>query len=274
LDNLDLLDRGGAVFALATADVVEAYLAGPAVAPPAQTADTTPGCEAVIGPTATVRASAPSGVAGEIQAVARLYDSYVHLLTAADAPVNRLADLRGLRVSVGVVGSGTALVADRILTRAGIDPHADIDRYELNLDQTIAALRADCIDAFFIVEGLGAPEVARVADLTNVRLVDLADVSGADYGPAYHVAEIPQGTYEGQPVAVVTVAVPTLLLTTEAVGDETVRAMTELLFSSAPALSATIEAVGQIDRHAAIFTSPVALHDGARTYYRATKIAA
>ena len=99
-ENLELLARGEVSFALASADVVEAYLI-----------------------------AAPG--ADSIRAVARLYDSYVHLVVSAGDEVHRLADLRGQRVAVGAPGSGDGLAVDRILAAAGIDPTTDITRVEL-----------------------------------------------------------------------------------------------------------------------------------------------
>jgi len=44
-------------------------------------------------------------------ALARLYDDVVHVVVRADSPAVRLADLRGLRVSVGAANSGVLLIA-------------------------------------------------------------------------------------------------------------------------------------------------------------------
>ena len=48
-------------------------------------------------------------------AVARVYDDLLHLVTRADGPIHRLADLRGRRVSIGAPGSGTEITASRLL---------------------------------------------------------------------------------------------------------------------------------------------------------------
>jgi TRAP transporter TAXI family solute receptor len=259
-ENLDLLVDGSATFALATADVVEAYR------------DT-------------------SADAATIRAVARLYDSYVQLVVRADSErtVHRIADLRGLRVAVGERGSGNSLVADRILAAAGLDPTTDIRRLEMDRAGAVAALRSGRIDAFFVVEGLPSPDLVRLASAspdgraTDVRFLDLADVAGSLTGspicPAtacavYHSGNVPAATYPNLPVSITTVAVPTLLLTTAQVSEDLVRHLTGVVFDSAAAVASAVPAAGHIDRHGAIFTGPVPLHDGARAYYRAAKVAA
>src|SRR5688572_24210444 len=52
--------------------------------------------------------------------LAMLYSSYVHLVTDAGSGIERVADLRGRTVSIGSPGSGTAILAGRILAAAGL----------------------------------------------------------------------------------------------------------------------------------------------------------
>jgi hypothetical protein len=243
-ENLDWLSQGKATFALATADVVEAYLA------------------------ATPRAQS-------IRAVARLYDSYLHLLVPTDSPVHRLADLAGRHVAVV---AGAELVADRTLAAAGIDPATGITRVVTTPSEAVAALRAGRVDAVLLLDGVPSPDLATLPG----RLVDLADVAGTLLGssacPAaacavYRAGTVPAASYRSLAVAVTTVAVPTLLLTTTRASHETVGEFTRLVLDSAPRIAATVPAVRQIDRHTAIFTGTVPLHEGAKAYYRATKTA-
>jgi TRAP transporter TAXI family solute receptor len=246
MDNMDLLSRQKVAFALATADVAEAYLAKTPAA------------------SATVRA------------VGRLYDNFVDLVVPADLQVHTPADLRRLRVSVGSPGSGTALAADRILTAAGIDPVRDVDRAELDLADSVAAMRAGSIDAMFVSDGSGSPAVTDLTRDFPVHVVDLAQVAGrlrADDASPYQVGDVPAGSYPGLAVPIDTLTVPTLLLTTTTVSDDEVERVTRILFDSAPTISRTLPAIGRIDRHTAIFTGPIALHEGAAAYYRSAKVA-
>ena len=51
----------------------------------------------------------------QVEAVARVYDDQLHLVTTSGGPVRTVADLRGRRVSVGAPGSGTEITATRLL---------------------------------------------------------------------------------------------------------------------------------------------------------------
>ncbi|MBX6751541.1 MAG: TAXI family TRAP transporter solute-binding subunit [Micromonosporaceae bacterium] len=207
--------------------------------------------------------------------MARLYDSYLHLLVPSDSPIHRLADLAGRHVAVG---AGAELVADRALAAAGIDAASDITRAVMTPGEAVAALRAGHVDAFLLLDGVPSPDLATLPG----RLVDLADVANTLLGSSacptsacavYRAGTVPAASYRGLAVAITTVAVPTLLLTTTQASPETVGQFTRLVFDSAPRIAATVPAVRQIDRHTAIFTAVVPLHEGAKAYYRATKLA-
>src|SRR5687768_14935957 len=65
---------------------------------------------------------------GAVQArtLAMLYSSYVHLVTTAGSGISRVQDLRGRTVSMGSPGSGTAVLAERILDAAGLASGRDL----------------------------------------------------------------------------------------------------------------------------------------------------
>ena len=52
--------------------------------------------------------------------LAVLYSSYVHLVTLEGSGINRISDLRGRTVSTGAAGSGTTVLANRMLHAAGL----------------------------------------------------------------------------------------------------------------------------------------------------------
>jgi uncharacterized protein len=108
-----------------------------------------------------------------VRAVARLYDDYIHLVVDRRSPVTSVAGLRGLRVSIGANGSGTELIARRLLEVGGALPDRDVAVQRLGAQDSAAALRAGRIDAFFWSGGLPTPAVAHLAGTTPIRLLDL-----------------------------------------------------------------------------------------------------
>jgi uncharacterized protein len=208
-----------------------------------------------------------------LRAVGRLFDDYVHLVVPAESPVQVLQDLHGRRVSLGPDGSGTELVAERVLTAAGLDRSADLTAVRLRISDALTALELGHVDALFWQGGVPTSSVVRLSRRRPIRLVPLSSViepMRGGYGPLYRAASIPPGTYSN-PSVVDTVAVPDLLVTSPATAPELVGAVTELIFTNRDRVERAVPTAAQLDRRAAISTGPIPLHDGALAYYRDTK---
>ncbi|WP_344663428.1 TAXI family TRAP transporter solute-binding subunit [Catenulispora yoronensis] len=248
VDNLRRLAAGSATFAICAADAVADAMAG--VRP--------------VGAPATVRT--------DYRAVARLYDDYIHLVVKAESPIAGLADLRGRRVAVGGSTSGTAFVARRILTAAGLSGQAV--ESELGLSEGLDALDRGEVDAVFWSGGLPTGRVVDAAHTERLRLVPLGDVVSplrAEYGTVYHQGRIPAETYAGVD-GVDTVAFPDLLMTTSQTPDRIVRDVITALFAH-PEVIGSVPTGQLLNRAEAIFTEPVPLHEAALDYFRREKIA-
>src|SRR5687767_15888763 len=130
--------------------------------------------------------------------LAVLYASYVHLVTRAGSRIERVADLRGRVVSTGAAGSGTAVLAQRILEAAGLSQR-DVRTQSLGAAQSVDALKDGKIDAFFWNGGL---PTAAVLDLVHSPGITPSFVSTEDmlprlqqrHGPLYYRAVIPKAT--------------------------------------------------------------------------------
>jgi uncharacterized protein len=86
--------------------------------------------------------------------------------------VDSLVQLEGLRVSVGQVGSGSRLVAFKLLEQVRIGPKDLIVSETTGLD-AVNALSAGTIDAAIFVASPNAPVVAAMLAAPNVHLVTL-----------------------------------------------------------------------------------------------------
>jgi len=222
-----------------------------------------------------VRGGEPFADPQPIQALARLYDNYVHLVVRADSGINLLTDLRGRPVSTGAPGSGTELVAVRLLGLVGLDPIRDVERRQLGVDDSVRALASGRLDAFFWSGGLPTGAIAAAAGKTPLRLVDLVDFVGPlrdRYGEFYAERTIPASAY-GLERAVPTIGVPNYLVVASGMDERVAHQLTELLFAHRDALARAHPEALRLNRRTAIGTYPVPLHPGAARYYRETKLA-
>ncbi|WP_428966724.1 TAXI family TRAP transporter solute-binding subunit [Micromonospora fluostatini] len=206
-----------------------------------------------------------------VVAVARVYDDLLHLVTTADGPIRSIADLRGRRVSVGAPGSGTEITATRLLTVAQLDGVA-VDRRPLNLDESVEALRAGRIDAFFFSGGLPVRAVEQLATTVATRIVDLGEwiePLRRNYPEVYVSRDIPRSVYGVEPVT--TVANPNYLIVRADLPYALVREVTRLLMERRTELAAAHPAAGRMSTRSAIATTPLPLHPGAAAWYRESK---
>jgi uncharacterized protein len=209
--------------------------------------------------------------------LAVLYSNYTHIVTTTASGITSIADLRGKTVSTGSPGSGTEVIAVRVLRAAGLDPDRDVTRQGLGATESAGALKDGKVAAFVWTGGL---PTAAVHDLAHsqgmtIRLIPSADVLPAlrrDYGALYFPLEIPAGAYRGvdRPVSVVGVA--NVLVVNRSMPDDLAYDITRVLFEKKKELAAIHPEAAHLSLERAAAGSPAPYHAGAVRYYAAQKL--
>jgi uncharacterized protein len=206
-----------------------------------------------------------------LRALAQIYRSYVHVIAAASSGIRTLEDLKGKRVSVGSPESGTEVVAGRVLELARIDARNGIERRQLGVAESAAALEDGTIDAFFWSGGLPTSAVADLTRAHAVRMLDLRALAKPlrqRYGGVYEDAAIPGGTYPRMPAAVPTVSIPNYIVVSAKMNGGLAHDLTELLFKHGDELVAAHPQSRDLDpARAQQVIAPIRLHPGAQQYY-------
>ena len=138
-----------------------------------------------------------------LRTVAVLYPNNMHVVTLEGKGIEKMTDLKGKRVSTGAPGSGTEVMALRVIEAFGLDPTKDMTRDKLGVSESAGALKDRKIDAFFWVGGL---PTAAITDLGATPGIKMKLVGHGDaltkmretYGPIYVKGVIPAKTYPGQ----------------------------------------------------------------------------
>ena len=205
--------------------------------------------------------------------LAVLYSSYVHVVTRADTGITTVAGLRGRVVSVGAAGSGTTVLALRIMQAAGLDPARDVRTQSLGVAQSVDALKDGKIDAFFWNGGL---PTAAILDLVNtpgmrarfVPTEDLLPLLQQAHGASlYYRALIPKATYDTD-ADVPVIAVANLLVVSESMAEALAYDITRVLFDHQPELAAIHPQARELSLATALNGSPIPFHPGAIRFYR------
>lgn len=137
-----------------------------------------------------------------------LYNEEVHILARRD--LNSLADLNGKTVAIGVEDSGTFLTASLVLDLAQVNP---AERLSINAEDSLAALLAGQIDAFFYVAG--APTKIFQSPEIDAERFHLLPINDPTLQAVYQPGVIPAGSYPFQQQAVDVIAVKAVLMTYE-----------------------------------------------------------
>jgi TRAP transporter TAXI family solute receptor len=205
--------------------------------------------------------------------IAVLYSNYTHLVVLASSGIQSVPDLRGKVVSTGSPGSGTEIIAFRVLRAAGLDPDKDVRRQGLGASESAEALKDAKVDAFFWSGGL---PTAAVQDLSHtpgisIRLLptlSLLTTLNRDHGPLYFPLDIPAGAYPGVQRAVPVVGVANVLVVNRSMPDDLAYDITRLLFEKQAELAAIHPEARNLSLQSAAKGSPADFHPGAMRYYQ------
>lgn len=209
-----------------------------------------------------------------VRALAVLYTNYTHLVARGGAGIRRVADLKGKAVSTGAAGSGTELIAMRVLRAAGLDPARDITPMSLGVAQSVDALKDGKADAFFWSGGVPTAAVLDLANTPGVSwaLLPTDDVLAAlqaAHGPGlYAPVVIPKAAYTGLAADVPVVGVANILAVHAGMSDRLAYDITRLLFEHQAELVAVHAEAKNLSLATAVAGSPAAIHPGALRYYR------
>ena len=212
------------------------------------------------------------GAAVPAASLAVLYSNYTHIATLAQSGMTSVADLRGKTVSTGSPGSGTEVIALRVLRAAGLDPDRDVTRQGLGVSESAGALKDGKIAAFFWSGGLPTAAVQDLAHSQGISLRllpsgDLVPALQRDYGPLYFPLEIPAGAYRGIVASVPVVGVANVLVVNRSMPEPLAYDITRILIDKQPELAAIHPEARHLSLDSATKGSPAPFHPGARRYF-------
>ncbi|WP_323959500.1 TAXI family TRAP transporter solute-binding subunit [Arthrobacter sp. JZ12] len=206
----------------------------------------------------------------EICSLGNIYNNYLQTVTVEGTGIQSIEDMRGKVVSVGAPSSATEVAALRTLEAAGLDPETDIDRRQLGVAETVAALRDGTIDAGFWSGGLptGALiDLAADGDMVIIPIGEYAAPMAEEYGEYYVESEIPAETYEGQTEAIPVIASPNILVASKSMDEELQQNITAALFDNKDQLVQVHPAAEEMDPATAADVPFVETCPGAQAYF-------
>ncbi|MDR1884684.1 MAG: TAXI family TRAP transporter solute-binding subunit [Synergistaceae bacterium] len=205
-----------------------------------------------------------------LRGVAPLYPEPIQFMVAEGSGITSIKDLKGKRVGIGAVASGTEQTARALLKVAGIDPDSDIRAQNLGLSETASALADKNIDAGFMMAAIGSSALVEVTTIGTGHLIALEDDLIAALNkelPYYSEFVIPAGSYKGQDEPLKVAATWNTLTAHEKLDTDLVYQMTKALFENKQDLVNVAANMSFMDS-AAVDVIRIPLHPGAEKYYK------
>ena len=202
-----------------------------------------------------------------------LYPNRMHVVSIDGKGVNKMADLKGKRVSTGAPGSATEVMAFRLIEAAGLDKDKDMKRERLSVAESVNAIKDGKIDAFFWVGGLPTAGVTDLANTpgTKIKMVDHAEVvapMNKKYGNLYVEDVIPKDIYRGMDTDNKQATVMNILVAHETMDDKTAYNIVKTIFDKRDDLIAVHkEAMNFKLGNQTNAATPIPFHPGAIKYY-------
>ncbi|MDY2648673.1 TAXI family TRAP transporter solute-binding subunit [Pyramidobacter sp. SM-530-WT-4B] len=209
-----------------------------------------------------------SGAVTNFSAVTACYPEMVQIVASKSSGIKSVADMRGKRICVGAVGSGYEVAARQILGIYGMN-YDDIDERFLSQSEGKNALQDDQIDAFFMCSGY--PN-ANVTELSLMGKIEVISIDGEhlkllqEKYPFYAPFTTPDDQYNlGHPVT--SVAVMSMLVVLNEIGDDDVYAMTAAIYDHLDEIRALNKKGEYMSLEGAFRGIPGNIHPGAARFY-------
>ena len=208
-----------------------------------------------------------------IRALAVIYANKSQWVTVEGTGINRMQDLKGHRIATGAPGSGTEIIALRILEAYGLDPDKDVKREKLSVAESVNAIKDRKIDAFFWSGGVPTAAVTDLAATPGMRvkLLDHADAIPKlvqRWGPLYVKGIIPAKAYPGQEKDAAVADVWNLLVVSDKMDEKLAYQITRAVFENQAELAGVHAEAKNLRLEAQTAVgSPVPFHPGAARYF-------
>lgn len=214
---------------------------------------------------------AGKGKQTKLRSLFSLHPELVNLIVAEDAKIKSCADLKGKRIVVGEIGSGTTQNAKDALSTCGLS-FSDISPESVKSAEGAKLLQDARIDGYFYT--VGHPNGAIKEAAVGSRKVSFVPFMAVDNllktYPYYVKSEVPVKEYPGvlNKENTPTFAVKATLLTSSEVDEKLVYAITKEVFENLDKFKSLHPALSGLTKEGMLEGLVAPLHKGAEKYFR------
>ena len=199
-----------------------------------------------------------------------LYPETIQIVARKDANIKSVADLKGKRVSIGPLGSGTVENAKQILEAWGMSV-SDVKAQQLKAAQAADYMKDGRLDAYFNTTAVGA---AHIIDTCLLVPSVIVPITGPNVKKLmknytfYAMDTIPSGIYKGIDAPVQTIAVMAMMTARASLEEDVVYAILKAIYDDLDQIKKAHAKFKVLDVKKAMMGMSVPLHPGAEKYLK------
>jgi len=207
-----------------------------------------------------------------LRTVFLLHSEPFTILARRDARIDRLDDLAGKRVNIGIPGSNQRAVMEQVMAAQGWTRRTFQVADELTGPEQSLALCHNRIQAMVATLAHPDNEIAKTIKLCGAEIVEIAgpavDKLVAE-NPYFSITSITAGTYKNQPKEAKTFGVRVAAVTSTEIPDDVVYSVVKAVFENIDGFKRLHPALRQLDIRDMMRDGKSApLHPGADRYFR------
>lgn len=212
------------------------------------------------------------GAYGDLRALFSLHAEPMHLMMRADKAADTPEGLKGLKVNIGNPGSGTRVLADKLMEYHGLKLEDFALAAELKSSEQAAALCDGKLDAAIWAAGLPNGSSQEATSTCDIKMMPLATDGVKKLlgdNPAYAAAVIPGGMYPGNDADIPSWGPKATIVTSAQTPDDVVYALVKGVFDNFDDFKGLHPAFADLEAKSLITEGLTAeLHPGAVKYYK------
>lgn len=207
----------------------------------------------------------------ELLGVCTLFPEHVQIVARKDSNIKSIADLKGKKVAIGPVGSGTTENATQILEAWGLSVDDLAKAEQLTASQSADYIKDGRLDAAFFTVALGA---AVIMDTALMVPMDIVPVEGPNVEklikkyPFYAKQLVPGKTYKQNENDIPTVSVMAMLAASSEIEENIVYSIINAIYSDLPQLKKAHAKFKDIAMEDGLVGMGIPLHPGAEKYFK------
>ncbi len=201
----------------------------------------------------------------DILAMASMYPNILQVVTLKGSGIKGVDDFRGKRVSIGAPGSGTAFMAELVLTTLGVGLDS-FDVRRLSFNETANALKDKTIDVGFWVVAPGTSSIMDLATTHDIEMVAFTPEQQKKVTDAYGYYsswDLEGGVYRGVDGSTPTISVWNVIICQKGLDADLIYNLSKVLFEQNEYMQKIHPFARYTTPENAVGKTPIPLHPGA-----------